>query len=334
MRPSRSPIRHRGHRPVRVVVNTVRQRIEEWRTVAGRDALLVGLDGLNLMRMYEPAFWAAHVATQNATPPLMLGAIAAFFQLQHQRGMTLRCAEAGCHSLSFADDPVETLGSFGDVAAEFLSELGYYVVQPRPDYYGLGIQLYLMDGWEMADPLTLALWWLASGSAFDVGADMGTLMDSVRGFAPGVEKAITRLTLLNVMNDALCDLAATSIPEAAGLAVPADIIRYAYAQTSNPLCNTSQTEQDEVGDDDGDSYSWAMRDQLIAWSRDGAAIATAYQNWANRVKKAGAAGIVEVGHLMHAAARITKRQAEARRQREGPEPITAKEIGMLTEVPA
>ncbi len=331
MHPPRPACRHRGRRPVRVVAARAMPPLHPVEV----SAYLVGLEALALLQRFEPDFWAAHVAAQQVTPTLLIGAVAAFFQLQEQRGLALVWPNEGCYALQTAIEatPEATLVGFSDVEPSYLAdECAPSVAQPRPTYYGIGLQLFLREGYSVTDPLTLALWWMAHGSALDVGIDIDALLDDAR-LAPGVEDAIRDLRMLPVMSVAACHQAATHLPESAGLAVPADLVRYAFSQTSNPLANISDDERDEVyGWEPGD-HDWSERDQLAAWSGEAKTIQEAYLAWALRVKQAGPAGIVEVGRILHAAARRAKREEQARAEREGPELIKVlAHYGMLQEV--
>ena len=330
MHPPRPAFRHRGRRPVRVV--TVQEKTQVHHEEAA--AYLVGIEALALLQRFEPDFWATHVAAQKVTPMLLLGAVAAFFQLQEQRGLALDWPSEGCHA-GLRDclevTPEATLVSFSDVEVSFLGdECAAFIAQPRPSYYGIGLQLFLHEGYDLTDPLTLALWWMAQGSALDVGIDIDALLNDARGLAPGVEDAIRNLRR-QPLSIAVCHHAATSIPESAGFAVPADLIRYAFSQTSNPLANISDDEREEVyGWEEPGEYDWSARDQVAAWSSEARAIQAFYLAWAQRVKQAGPAGIVEVGRIMHAAAQRAAREEAARAARPLIQILT--EHGMLQEV--
>jgi hypothetical protein len=165
--------------------------------------------------------------------------------------------------------------------------------------------------------------------------DMGVVVDAARGLAPGVEQAIVSLRPLSGMSNEVCTHAAALIPEAAGLAVPADLIRYAFGQTSNPLANTSVNEEQEVWGGEADDYAWADRNKLVRWSGEAAAIATVYEAWAARIKRAGAAGIEEVSITLHAAARAIKRRDAVRAKQPAPTLIDLlREAHMLEETAA
>jgi hypothetical protein len=243
-------------------------------------AVNVGLEAANYLEHYFPDFYQAHVHRAPLHTGRLLGCCMALWQLTQQRGLKLRWPSEGYgRSLEYdcRPDPAETFAAYDWASEEFLCELGYFLNQPRPEYFGLGVQVAIEM--SISDPLALLLWWLTQDEPIALGLDLGRYLQDIRVHV--VDEIIRLRPLPPVENiHALFAKVARELPEAEGLARPADLFLYAFGQTSNPLANTNEYEIHEVHGamDEVEEWGWDEIGRLAPMSREAELISAAFES--------------------------------------------------------
>jgi hypothetical protein len=283
MRHARPAARRRGRRPLRVVGPAERPDVP-----LGEEAVYAvnnGLEAANYLEHYFPHFYRAHVERAPLHTGRLLGCCMALWQLTQLEGLKLRWPNEGYgRSLEFdcQPDPAETFAAYDWASEEFLSEVGYFLTQPRPEYFGLGVQVAMEM--QISDPLTLLLWWLTQDTPLALGIDLYKYLQDVN---VQLADEIMRLRPLPPVEDihALLDAVARELPESAGLARPADLFLYAFGRTSNPLANTNEAEILEVHGamDEADEWGWDEVDRLAVMSREAEQLSDAYEHIGDRL---------------------------------------------------
>lgn len=282
MQPRRSPARRRMRHPVRLVNARINQAL------IGEDvanAYRMGLRGAELLYQHFPDFYAATgLNDKPITPWLLLGCCAAFWQLVEAKGLELRWpGEAwgeGLTRYELAPTPAETLFLFNDVSAEWMSQLGYCIVVPRPVYFGYGVQGLLDQESDSFphEPLTVLLWHLFGQTALGLGVPlmpMAANIDEDLAFDIFKIKQLPRSTPLQLLGQHLDIPAATAV----GLR-PIDLIAYAFGKTDNDLANYDEYEVEGIymGEMD-EEWRWGDLDHLIPLQCQARQLEETYATW-------------------------------------------------------
>jgi hypothetical protein len=291
------------------------EEAESWR---------VAMNAAYLLREHFPDFYRVHVAHRETTLAGGLGLCCAFWQLMEDvYHVELRWPEdhAYIDGYTIRDgiavaDPVEWLGTFDDVSEEWMSSNWFWLNEPRPVYYGLGVQA--MTSGDLGPPglLLLLLWHLFSHTDLSVGAG---LLETIYGQTEDEDILdLMRLRWLNTWNarELLVEVAA-HIPEAQHLPEPSALLRYCFGNTGNPLADTSIDEMIVVhgGEDYGDEWSWSDMETLARRQQEAKAISEAYIAWRDRIEFEGMPALRKLAALIHRCARRFQRAEKQRDNR-------------------
>lgn len=309
MRHARPTARRRGRRPLRLVGAAERPDVP-----LGEEAVYAvnnGLEAASYLRSYFPDFYRAHVERAPLHTGRLLGCCMALWQLTQLRGLALNWpAEGYGRSLEYdcRPDPAETFAAYEWASEEFLSELGYFISQVRPRYYGLGVQIAIEQ--QISDPLTLLLWWLTQDTPLALGIDLYKYLQDVN---VRLADEIMRLRPLPPVDDVREVLAAVAaeLPEGQGLARPVDLFLIAFGRTSNPLLNTNEDEIGQVHDGEApDEWGWDEIDRLAALSHEAEIVSDAYENISGQLtpEPAGYRALRSLAARFYRAARRIRRR--------------------------
>lgn len=275
-------------------------------------AFLIGRYAAELLRTHFPNFYAAEqVADAIATPWLLLGCAAAFWQLVEVRGLKLRMPGDGMYTddeISFEATPAATLRAFDGVTAAFMADtVGHYLAMPRPCYYGLGVET-MLDDEPDPDVLTATLWRLFEGTPWAV-LDMGDATGSAYGgIEDDVAEQIARLKPLPRDTDLEQLAKHLTLPAAITMELsPLALLLYAVGQTGSELADHTDYEVEalHMGELD-EGYGWADIDRLAELQAEARRIQHAYDSWALWVSRKPRQAIPKLAGALHTAERAAR----------------------------
>ena len=315
----RTPQLARRRRARRRVVSLVLSAPGTTIALEEADAWRVALDAAATLQRHFPAFYAAHVASHQATPHAGLGACCALWLLAEQEhGISLRWPAMNAYGYDYdrtLDDdippgaaPADLLDFFNGVTPEYLCSLGAYVDAPRPAYLGLNVQSCLAGQVEPPSLLQALIWHLLRETDLSVatGAELDTALATL--------DEDDRIDLLRIRplpretpaREAL-SLVARDIPEAYGLSSEGLLLRYAVGQTGNPLADAGMGDLLHVYELDGElepaTWDWGQLPELAAAQREANAIQAAWVAWRERVQAEGWPALRRIAAAFHRAAR-------------------------------
>lgn len=307
------PAPRRRQRRVRLV-NLARRRDELPIVGELAEGYATVLGGAELLCEYDPAWFGTHVAHRPVTLPIGLGVVLAFLQKVDLEVVPLRWPcdyETMMYGRTLKDDleptPEATLVAFDGVDEEWLNAtLRWFLVQPRPQYYGIGAQSIVTGDFLTGEvvpsaysPLTVLLWHLFGTTGVTLG---GLDWDLLGGLLAEQLVAIRPLPPETPIPALFARLQAARMPGFMPVNVtPDQLIRYAFGQTGNVLADYSTEEADQI---DTDAWNWeqlpALRTQAIA----AVTIAAAYDAWERQVLLVTSAGAPDTSGALRALRRV------------------------------
>ena len=178
----------RSHRRTRLVRLDRRAAagLGEWE----HNAYTVALGISGMFQAYFPLEFAATCADRPVTMPEIYQVAVGFLGLVDERMLPLDGDLLALHDVILPDDPIAWLNSAPAVSEPFafgvLGENRWLFVEPRPQFYGLGVQSLWYDhddDMTMAswDALTLAIWTMFQHTAWRV-SELDELLTQVPGY--------------------------------------------------------------------------------------------------------------------------------------------------------
>ncbi|HNP71821.1 MAG TPA: hypothetical protein PKK15_11950 [Kouleothrix sp.] len=312
MRPRRPRARRAMRHPTRLVSMARHERLTVPDEVA--QAWMVGIAAAELLYEYFPDFYqATNTDAMSATLPRLLGCCAAFWQLVERRGLKLRWpgehTYGGLTLNELPDAPEETILVFDGVSEEWMSDLGHFLVMPRPRFYGYGVQALLdqeSDNYP-CEPLTILLWHLFADTPLGLGVPllpMATNIDEELAFDLFRIKPLPGNLPVQLFGAQL------QLEIAQAYDVPAwDLISYAFGKTTNDLANYDEYEVEAIymGEID-EGFEWREIDRLAQQQRAAERLEAAYTAWSGQVKQLGA--LRRLAGQLHRAARAAERELQ------------------------
>jgi hypothetical protein len=241
-----------------------------------------GLVALRALEEVFPDFFATHVAALPLTPSVLYGSACALLRLTHETLFpvedppTLWNAWSGdpsaLPSAAYRDDAWVLLSS--------LSESRFHLLQPRPVFYGVGVET-VWDADEEIDHydlLTIALWWSAEGTQAARGFDWGVILE----FSDWEDLIPTLPTLPEGFNleVLIADLNARplsiGVERGTRLAFTGTLLAYAFGETDNDLANVTNHEIAYHYDGEID-VDWSDAHRIAENARAAREIADQYQ---------------------------------------------------------
>jgi hypothetical protein len=274
----------------------------------------LGLLGLRLLHTHFPAFYARHIGEQPVTPVLLLRATAAFYTLANEV-----CPLQMPIFLDMGRSPAQwmTTGEWDARSAlGALDEFSFYLRQPSPLLYGIGINA-LLDGHREPGTvrlLTLALWHLFQGTQWGLGIDLADVMDT-GGIEPWAAELVLSLKPLPGNTDVEDLIMHLELPDYLhpNTEMPAgELIAYAFGRTSEDLANVDEYDIDIVY---GGMimHDWEDLEDLGECAVDAQAVTDAYDDLAEIMQRHYQTAFKRLEKLLHQTNRECKRRQQTRR---------------------
>jgi hypothetical protein len=272
--------RHRLRRACRLVrgVGSARARRSPLHGETA-SAYQIALDRVRDLKRLFPAFYWEHIANRHVTPRALEAAVTAFLSLVNielfdlEDAMELIVPLNPLHALQYTED-----GSREPLAT--LELMGHWLSQPRPALYGVGTEGIL----EEETPqllLTLALWHLCRETDWSIGVDVGDVI----GFSyvdSDIAEFLVKLPVLprgTLMGQIV---PAMKLPPWSDEDAFDELIAYPFAETDNPMANTTNYEVDIVygGETQAD---WSEATAIAETAQEAKLLVARYNRWAQAV---------------------------------------------------
>lgn len=267
----------------------------------GPDASLgfeVGLTAVKQLRALFPDWYARHVARRPLTRSGLLAVACAFLALvnnelfEQEECIVLDVPANPLNALRYAeddsDDPLLTL-----------QEASYFLHQPHPYYYGVGMQVVLEDE-RPQSMLTLALWHLCRETNWSTGVDVGAVIEFSH-VPPNTQTIIERLRPLPPGTDMANIVKATRLPGHPWSSRLEELLSYPFARCDNPMLNITNYEIDVFYGGETDD-SWRDARSIAENAADATAIVALYGQWARAIEANPERELRKLTKALHAAA--------------------------------
>lgn len=303
----------RAHRPVRLVDSKLTPSRRP--SPLGPETAAVykhGLIKVRHMRELFPDFYQQHIAWRQLTPRALYAAVSAFLSLINRHyfviedHMEFEIPLDPLQALAYTED--DTIANRGPLLE--LETAGYWLAQPQPVLYGVGVEGMLEDETPQS-ALTLALWRLCQETEWAIGVDVAAVI----GFSWIAEPTVALITSLRplpsgIPMDAIAD--AVTLPGGRWSSRLGELIRYAFARTGNPMADVNNYEVEVIYGGDTD-YTWDDVREIGEYAAEARELVKLYYEWGAAIEKDPERELRTLEKALHAAARPHVKRANAQR---------------------
>lgn len=257
-----------------------------------------GLAKVRYLRDLFPEFYQKHIADRVLTPSALLASVCAFLALVHRDLFELEDSM----NLEVPLDPLKALRyteTGDDDPLLVIEESSFWLSQPHPLYYGIGMQTVLEDETPQA-ALTLALWHLCRETNWSSGVDVLAVAE-FSYVPPHIMAVIEKLPPLpagTMMEDLILRIQLPGRPWSSELA---ELICYPFARCDNAMLNVTNYEIDVLygGETDDD---WSQARAIAENAKDALRLSGLYGQWSHAVEQAPGKELRALAKALHAAA--------------------------------